>query len=105
MWPFLGLLAGRVPVPVLQKVKVPFLAIFGGLDQNVVPSVNRPILEKALRDGGNPDYTIKVFPKGNHLMMESVTGGQKEYVRMSKTVDGYFETMVDWILERTRPSR
>ena len=104
-WSFLRLIADHDPIPVLKEVECPVLVLAGGLDRIVAPSANQPIIENALRDGGNPDYTIKVFPKANHIMFETSTGGRKEFLRMRKTVDGYFETMVDWILERTEPRR
>ena len=46
------------PVPALRLVSVPVLAINGELDLQVPPRQNLPVIERALREGGNSDVTV-----------------------------------------------
>ena len=57
------------PIPVLKKVKVPVLAMFGAADQFTLPekiSGFVATIEAALRAGGNGDVTTKIFPNADH---------------------------------------
>lgn len=54
------------PIPALERVRVPFLALFGERDENVVPEENLPLMEAALRRAANNDVTLKVVPKADH---------------------------------------
>jgi len=56
------------PVPALERVKVPMLAVFGGADRNVDPAVNAPIMRAAFERAGNRDATILVVPGANHAL-------------------------------------
>jgi uncharacterized protein len=88
------------PVPDLKKVTCPVLAIFGGRDTVVPPEKNAPLMEQALKEGGNKDYTIKVFPDGEHVMIATTTGARQEIPRWTRFVLGYFDTMIEWLLKR-----
>jgi len=89
------------PAPALEKVKCPILALFGGLDLQVPAELNKNAMEAALKQGGNKDYTFRVFPKANHLFLTATTGSPKEYGTLKKEfVPGFLDTMSDWILKR-----
>lgn len=89
------------PTESLERVHVPVLALFGELDLQVPPEVNREPLQQALDRGGNRDVTIHVLPKANHLFLTARTGSPNEYPTMEKVfVPGFLEMMTDWILER-----
>jgi pimeloyl-ACP methyl ester carboxylesterase len=89
------------PSVALEKVKCPLLALFGGLDLQVLAEVNRKAMESALKKGGNKDYTFRVFPKANHLFLNAITGSPSEYSRLKKEfLPGFLETMSDWIVKR-----
>ena len=87
------------PVPVLHKITLPILVIYGGLDQNVRADINQPIMEKALQESGSKDHKVLVYPKGNHIMMEASTGSNLEFPFLKRFVPGYYETVADWILK------
>ena len=92
------------PSVTLRKVKVPTLAVFGGLDLQVPPAQNRGPMEEALRASGT-DYTIRVLPKANHLFQEATTGSPTEYATLPKEfVPGFLELMTEWIRAKTTPS-
>jgi dienelactone hydrolase len=87
------------PAPALEKVKCPVLALFGGLDTQVPAKLNEDPMESALKNGGNKDYTFKIFPNANHLFLAAKTGSPSEYSSLKKEfVPGFLDTMSDWIL-------
>jgi len=85
------------PAPALGRLRCPVLAIFGGLDQNVVAAKNRARWEEALRRGGNRDATLLTLPKANHAMAEAVTGTTAEFPRLRRFVPDYITTLVEWV--------
>ncbi len=89
------------PLPHLEKLKRPVLAIYGEFDRTVPVQGNKEKLEKALKK--NRDVTIYVFPKGDHALMLSETGSMQEYFNLNQFVPGLFELMVQWIQDNTRP--
>jgi len=91
------------PAPTLEKVSVPVLALFGGLDTQVAAEPNRAAVTAALERGGNKDYTVKVFPDANHLYQSARTGSPGEYASLkAEFTAGFLETISDWILEHTK---
>lgn len=89
------------PAVALEQVKVPVLALFGELDLQVPPEVNREPMADALARSGNPDVTMHTFPRANHLFLTATTGSPNEYPTMEKEfVPGFLEMMTEWILER-----
>jgi fermentation-respiration switch protein FrsA (DUF1100 family) len=91
------------PVPALEKVTCPVLAVFAERDAQVPAMSNRDPMEQALKRGGNADFTIRVIPRANHLYQDSVTGGPREYGTLKKEfVPGFLDLVTSWIQERTR---
>jgi dipeptidyl aminopeptidase/acylaminoacyl peptidase len=88
------------PGPPLERVTAPTLAIYGGVDKLVNADESVPILKKALKRAGNKDYTVKVFPKGNHDIYEADLQTSKQYARLKGYVPRYFDTMINWLLKR-----
>ncbi|NGX31812.1 MAG: Esterase EstD [Chlamydiae bacterium] len=90
------------PTSALKLVKIPVLALNGELDLQVSPKQNLPIIKKALKEGGNKDYTIVQFPQLNHLFQTSKTGSISEYVKIEETIaPKVLNTISEWILDRT----
>jgi fermentation-respiration switch protein FrsA (DUF1100 family) len=88
------------PKPALMKVKCPVLAINGALDLQVPPKENLAAIEQALQAGGNTNYTIKEFPKLNHLFQTAVTGSPSEYAKIEETMSPEVLQFVgDWLLK------
>lgn len=85
------------PAPTIAKVRVPVLALFGALDQTVLPSENAEKWKAPLREGGNRDYTVKIFPGGNHMLLEARTGEEDEYPMLQRFVPEYQPTLLDWL--------
>ncbi len=87
--------------PALESVKCPALLIFGGLDRQVPPEMNRVAMVGALERAGNSDYFVRTFPTANHLFQSAKTGSPSEYGTLGKEfVPGFLDLMTDWILEK-----
>ena len=54
-----------------------------------------------LKRAGNTDYTFKTFPKDGHsLWLRKTTNFMTDFPAITTYVPSYFDTMIDWILER-----
>jgi pimeloyl-ACP methyl ester carboxylesterase len=96
-WTFMRLIYFYDPEPALKELRCPTLALFGGRDLNVLPEKNRAKWESALREAGNHDYTLLVFPNGNHALMEATTGSLKEFPSLKQFVPEYSTTLLTWM--------
>ena len=101
-WQFMRRLFFYDPEPTLRQLKVPTLAIFGELDNNILAEKNRAAWEAALKAGGNPDYTLRILPKANHLQLEATVGNNAEMASLRRFVPEYFTTIRDWLAKRVR---
>ena len=91
------------PLPVLQTVTVPVLALNGELDEAVPTSKSVPILEAALRKAGNKDFAVIVLPKAGHNFLETDRAyGAEEFVRKTRYVSGYWDTMAIWLRKHVK---
>lgn len=91
------------PKPTLEKVKVPVLAINGENDLQVPPKQNLPVIEEALKEGGNKDFKVVEIPKLNHLFQTSETGSPMEYQKIEETISPKaLEIITNWILDHTK---
>jgi pimeloyl-ACP methyl ester carboxylesterase len=90
------------PAKQLEKIKSPVLALFGELDMQVLPDLNRKPMENALKKSGNKEFTIQIVPKANHLFQEAKTGNPNEYASLKKEfISGFMLKIADWIKDRT----
>jgi len=89
------------PLPTARKVKQPLLILQGERDRQVDQS-HAQILAAALRDAGNKDVTVKVFPTLNHLFLPSTTGSFSEYshLQTTKVPDEVLAILTDWVKAR-----
>jgi alpha/beta superfamily hydrolase len=91
------------PVPALEKVKCPVLAVNGEKDLQVPPKEDLAAIEKALKKGGNKQVTIMEFKGLNHLFQECKTGLPSEYSEIEQTFSPVaMEEISKWILEQTK---
>jgi hypothetical protein len=93
------------PRPALEKVKCPVLALIGEKDIQVPPKQNVPELEKALRAGGNKDFTVRELPHLNHLFQTCKSGSVMEYGKIDETfAPSALALIAQWINEHTSGS-
>ena len=90
------------PAPTLRQLRLPVLAIFGELDNNIVATKNQPAWETALKAGGHPDYTLRILPRANHYQWEAKAGSNSEMASLQRFVPEYFTTIEDWLAKRVR---
>jgi pimeloyl-ACP methyl ester carboxylesterase len=90
------------PLPELRRLSIPVLVLNGEKDTQVPPNENLLPVERALRDGGNPDVIAEIMPGLNHLFQAAETGAPAEYVRIEETMSPVALARIgDWIAERT----
>jgi pimeloyl-ACP methyl ester carboxylesterase len=90
------------PAPTLRQLRLPVLAIFGELDNNIVADKNKAAWEAALKAGGHADYTLRILPRANHLQWEAKAGSNAEMVSLQRFAPEYFTTIQDWLAKRIR---
>jgi dienelactone hydrolase len=90
------------PVPVLERVQIPVLAMNAELDKAINTRVSVPIMEAALRKAGNKDFTIIVIPQAGHNFLESETGYGSEFPRLRRYASGYWDPMVIWLRKHVK---
>ncbi|MBN2738875.1 MAG: alpha/beta hydrolase [Spirochaetales bacterium] len=89
------------PADYLEKLNIPVLALFGEKDLQVPYEANMEAVEKALKKAGNKDFTVKAFPKMNHMFQGADKGLVEEYALIEETMSSIvLETMGDWLLQR-----
>lgn len=88
------------PVPYLQAVDQPVLAIIGSLDLQVPAPSNLAGLRRGLAN--NPDATILELEGLNHMFQPAQTGTIAEYAQIETTFDPEALVLIsDWITART----
>lgn len=89
------------PLPTLQKVKCPVLALNGEKDLQVPPQNLKPI-QQNLKKGGNNNVTLKTYPNLNHLFQTCTTGSPNEYREIEETIAPVvLDDITQWILKQT----
>ncbi|WP_186785990.1 alpha/beta hydrolase family protein [Paenibacillus agilis] len=82
------------PVPVLQNVHQPFLALWGSIDRQVPPAESAQIFKDAFESSGNRYYTLQFIEGADHSIYNNTDDG----FRTLKTLyPGYAEAMTSWI--------
>jgi uncharacterized protein len=104
-WGFIRRLYFYDPEPTLRRLQVPTLALFGELDGNIVAEKNKAAWESALRAAGNRDYTLRILPRANHLMLEARVGSNAELPSLQRFAPAYAATVRDWLAARVRDFR
>jgi pimeloyl-ACP methyl ester carboxylesterase len=91
------------PQKYLRKVQCPVLAMNGNKDMQEVYPDGLNGVGKALKEGGNRDFTLKMFPNMNHMFQKCETGTPLDYPAIKETVaPEVLDYMTDWILKHTQ---
>jgi uncharacterized protein len=91
------------PRQALRKVQCPVLALNGEKDTQVPAKLNLDEIAKALKEGGNKDFTCKELPSMNHLFQICKTCGVEEYAGIEETIAPVaLETVAAWIEARVK---
>ena len=91
------------PIPALEKVTCPILALDGSRDLQVPAQQNVAGLERAFKASGNKNATAKLLPGLNHLFQKAETGAPLEYAKIEETINPEaLKVIGDWIEGVTR---
>jgi uncharacterized protein len=90
------------PTPALRELRIPVLALFGELDDNIMAEKNEKAWDSALRTGGNRDYSLRIIRGTDHAMLEAKVGNNAEMPRLQRFSPAYFATVQDWLAQRIR---
>ncbi|MES2319885.1 MAG: alpha/beta fold hydrolase [Pseudomonadota bacterium] len=74
------------PAPDWRALKVPVLALHGGLDHQVPAEENQCAILAALKAGGNTHVEAARLPSLNHLLQSASSGADDEYFRIEETM-------------------
>lgn len=91
------------PLPTIRKVRAPVLILQGATDQQVTAD-QAEMLGAALREAGNRDVTVRIFPQRNHLFLPDSTGNPSGYARAPTGRIGpeVMGELADWLVKRLR---
>jgi pimeloyl-ACP methyl ester carboxylesterase len=94
------------PVSILEKTKIPVLALFGDKDTQVDPVQGAKAYQSALKSAGNPLSQVVTIPNADHILSIAKTGSFKELQEKFRTgkitfAPEYPATLRDWLTKLT----
>lgn len=96
--PWLRYFISYNPAANLQKVKCPVLVLNGEKDIQVTADLNTKAIANALKQSGNKNVEVQVFPELNHLFQHCISCKVEEYSLLDETFSPeVLKTMKDWI--------
>ncbi len=86
------------PRAALMKVSCPVLALNGEKDTQVPAKANIPLVEEALKSGGNTRFSVRGLPGLNHMFQTCETGAESEYIKIEETMSPVaLKAIGDWV--------
>ncbi|MDF5752223.1 prolyl oligopeptidase family serine peptidase [Spongiactinospora sp. TRM90649] len=82
----------------LRRVTQPLLAIWGEHDLLTPPGESPPLVDRALRSGGNRHFTLRILPGAEHAGRLTPDRG---VTRLTTLPPGYAELVGSWIADAT----
>jgi uncharacterized protein len=74
------------PAPNWMMLRCPTLAIWGSNDVQVLPELNRDVIDRAIARNSTVDATLLILPGLNHLFQTSESGLPDEYDSIEETI-------------------
>ena len=97
-WAFSAVFGNYRPLEWWRRVRVPVLLVYGAGDQRVPAAESARRIEAALRQAGNGDVTVHIFPGADHTFrLPAGPGG------WPVTVPGYPDVLLDWLGQFAAP--
>lgn len=94
------------PVPALQKLNMPVLALNGSKDNQVIPHPNLDIIRDSVSASEKPKVTIVELPGLNHLFQTCKSCDLKEYFTLEETIaPAALNAMVNWLYTTILPGK
>jgi pimeloyl-ACP methyl ester carboxylesterase len=91
------------PRPVLGRLRVPVVAVFGELDVQVPPAQSVSELERAFAGSRSGLLTLVRLPAVNHMLQPAPTGRMEEYATIEQTLAPEVLAALDRWLARVAP--
>lgn len=88
------------PIPALTRVNVPVLAFWGDRDTYLPVPETIANVERALRQAGHGDHTIRVFAGTSHSILETSSGTPSSGGTEHRFPPAVWELQRDWLLAR-----
>jgi uncharacterized protein len=92
------------PVPALEKLSIPILAIWGGKDTYVPVPETVAIFKHAMATAENRAYTAKIYPDCSHSLLLTADGSPSTGGTERNFAAGLWKMEADWVLEHVGPS-
>jgi dipeptidyl aminopeptidase/acylaminoacyl peptidase len=88
---------------VARQVKAPTLILNGGTDLQVTAEQAEE-LAAAIRENGNRDVTVHVFPNRNHLFIYDPVGTPQGYARLPRSAvePDVVGLLVEWLVQHLK---
>jgi dipeptidyl aminopeptidase/acylaminoacyl peptidase len=89
------------PVEAAKRISAPVLILQGAADRQVPPKHAEKLAE-ALREGGNPDVTLRILPSVDHLFLQDRSGNPGGYSQLtSRRIPGsVLDELAAWARQR-----
>ena len=88
------------PLPALRRIRCPFLAVRGAVDDPLGGKLAMAAMRKALAEAGNRDVTFHVIPHADHNLFDAKTGNSAELPRAERIAPYAFPLMTNWLQTR-----
>jgi dienelactone hydrolase len=88
------------PVPALEKLHIPILALWGDKDTYGPVLQTIPKFKLAMTKAGNRNYVIEIFPHSSHSLLEDTTGSPSTGGKEKNFSAGLWKMQTDWLLKR-----
>jgi len=82
--------------PHFAAQKAPGLWLYGAKDRSNPSTLCIEMIQKIAKETGN-DFTVRLFPDGNHSLMRAVHGGAAENAALEGLVAGLYDAIDDWL--------
>lgn len=99
--PWMAFWLGYDPLPAARRIRQPVLIVQGETDHQVTPE-QAGVLAAAIREGGNRDVTVRLFPDVNHLLVHDPAGVFSGYASLPsmKVEPVVLGAVADWLAAR-----
>lgn len=96
--PWEAFFLGYDPLPAARTLQVPVLLLQGAADIQVTPEQAEE-LAAAVRTGGNPNVTVRVFPEINHLFVRDAAAEPTPYPQLPslRLAPEVLEALASWL--------
>jgi dienelactone hydrolase len=94
--PDLSLGTDHDPVPALKQLTQPILIFLGTADSHLPAEYSALVFDKTLREAGDQDYTILVYPGAGHGIDLPTNDSQGE--TSMRRIDSVWPTMTNWVV-------